>query len=70
MRDADKNSKRLIRNVASIKRWGYLFAFAVAFAIDYFAGMAKGGEYQPSLIGLAVMITSALFFIYSLIRNR
>jgi hypothetical protein len=52
------------------KRRFFLMAFAVAFAIDYFAGMAKGGEYRPSLIGLAVMITSALFFIYSLIRNR
>ena len=54
----------------AIKRKFYLIAFAVAFSIDYFVGMAKGGEYQPSLIGLAVMITSALFFIYSLIRNR
>lgn len=52
------------------KRRFYLIAFAVAFAIDYFSGMAKGGEYQPSLIGLVVMITSALFFVYSLIRNR
>ena len=52
------------------KRRFYLIAFAVAFAIDYFVGMAKGGEYRPSLIGLAVMITSVLFFIYSLIRNR
>ncbi|MBT5495099.1 MAG: hypothetical protein HOK54_05100 [Alphaproteobacteria bacterium] len=52
------------------KRRFYLIAFAVALAIDYFTGMAKGGEYRPSLIGLAVMITSALFFFYSLIRNR
>jgi hypothetical protein len=52
------------------KRRFYLIAFAIAFTVDYFAGMAKGGEYQPSLIGLAVMITSALFFFYSLIRNR
>ena len=54
----------------AIKRRFYLIAFAVAVSSDYFAGMAKGGEYQHSLIGLAVMITSALFFIYSLIRNR
>jgi hypothetical protein len=52
------------------KRRFYLIAFAIAFMVDYFAGMAKGGVYQPSLIGLAVMITSALFFFYSLIRNR
>jgi hypothetical protein len=52
------------------KRRFYLIAFAIAFTVDYFAGMAKGGGYQPSLIGLAVMITSALFFFYSLIRNR
>ena len=52
------------------KRRFYLIAFAIATTVDYFAGMVTGGGYQPSLIGLAVMITSALFFFYSLIRNR
>lgn len=52
------------------KRRFYVIAFVVAFAIDLMVGFAQGGGYRPSLIGLAIMITSALFFTYSLIRDR
>ena len=52
------------------KRRFYLIAFAVAFGIDYFMATMRGEEFKPSLIGLAVMITAALFFAYSLIRER
>lgn len=52
------------------KRRFYAVAFAVAFGIDLTMGFVNGGGYRPSLVGLAVMITSALFFTYSLIRDR
>ena len=52
------------------KRRFYLIAFAVAFGIDYFMAAMRGEEFKPRLIGLAVMITAALFFAYSLIRER
>lgn len=54
----------------SAKRRFYIIAFTVAFVIDYAAAIMRGGDYRPSLIGLAVMITSALFFTYSLLRDR
>ena len=52
------------------KRRFYLIAFAVAFGIDYLMSAVRGDGFKPSLIGLAVMITAALFFTYSLIRER
>jgi len=52
------------------KRRFYLIAFAVAFGIDFLSSVIRGGEYRPSLIGLAVMIAAALFFTYSLLRER
>ena len=52
------------------KRHFYLIAFAVAFGIDYLMSTVRGDGFKPSLIGLAVMITAALFFTYSLIRDR
>mgnify|MGYP004392474365 FL=1 len=52
------------------KRRFYLVAFAVAFGIDYLMSVVGGEGFKPSLIGLAVMITAALFFTYSLIRDR
>ena len=52
------------------KRRFYLIAFFVALGIDYFTSTLGDGNFKPSLIGLAVMITAALFFTYSLIRER
>ena len=52
------------------KRRFYLIAFVVAFCIDFFTSKFDGGEFKVSLIGLAVMITAALFFLISLIRDR
>ena len=52
------------------KRRFYLIAFGVAFGIDYLLSAVRGDGFKPSLIGLAVMITAALFFTYSLIRER
>ena len=52
------------------KRRFYVIAFVIAFGIDLIAGLMEGRIYHPSLVGLAVMITAALFFTYSLIRDR
>ena len=52
------------------KRRFYVIAFVVAFGIDAVVSMMGGGSYKPSLIGLAIMIAAALFFVYSLIRKR
>lgn len=55
---------------AKAKRRFYLLAFFVALGIDYAVSMARGGDFKFSLVGLAVMIASALFYTYSLIRER
>lgn len=52
------------------KRRVYVIFFFGAFLIDLIFGLVQFGMYRPTLIGLAVMITAALFFIYSLIRDR
>lgn len=52
------------------KRRVYVIFFFGAFLIDLIFGLVQFGTYRPTLIGLAVMITAALFFIYSLIRDR
>lgn len=57
------------QNPRSRRRF-YAAAFLVAFAIDLIIGLINSGVYRPSLVGLAIMITSALFFTYSLIRDR
>ena len=52
------------------KRRFYLIAFFVAFCIDFFTSKFNGTEFKLSLIGLAVMLAAALFFLISLIRDR
>ncbi len=52
------------------RRRFYAIAFAVAFGIDLALSMARGDAYRPTLIGLAIMITAVLFFVYSLFRER
>ena len=44
--------------------------FLIAFAVDLIVGLLRDGTYTPTLIGLAIMITSVLFLVYSLIRDR
>jgi hypothetical protein len=58
------------RPTATEKRRVYVAFFVIAFAIDLGVGLVRYGTYTPTLIGLAIMITSALFLIYSLIRER
>lgn len=58
------------RPTAKEKRRIYIGFFVIAFAVDLLTGLLRTGSYTPTLIGLAIMITSALFLIYSLIRDR
>lgn len=58
------------RPTAVEKRRIYVAFFVIAFAVDLGVGLVRYGTYAPTLIGLAIMITSALFLVYSLIRDR
>lgn len=58
------------RPTVTEKRRIYVAFFVIAFAIDLGIGLVRYGAYAPTLIGLAIMITSALFLIFSLIRDR
>lgn len=55
---------------AQEKRRMYVVFFVIAFAIDLVVGLIRYGTYVPTLVGLAIMITAALFFVFSLIRDR
>jgi FtsH-binding integral membrane protein len=52
------------------KRRIYVAFFVIAFLVDLAVGLIRYGTYAPTLIGLAIMITAALFFFFSLIRDR
>ena len=52
------------------KRRVYLTFFLIALAIEVLLALTRDGPFRPTLIGTAVIITSALFFVYSIIRER
>lgn len=52
------------------KRRVYAAFFLIALAIEVLLALTRDGPFQPTLIGSAVIITAALFFIYSHIRER
>jgi len=52
------------------KRGFYVVAFCIAFGIDLAMTLGRGLPYRPSLIGLAIMITAAIWFAWSWIRER
>ena len=52
------------------KRRIYVAAFVIALAIDLIVSIMRGMPYQPSLIGLAIMITAVLYFAWSWLRDR
>ena len=52
------------------KRKAYALWFCIALAVDIGFGLFSGAGYRPSLVGLAIMITAALFFAWSWIRER
>ena len=52
------------------KRRLYIAAFVIALGIDLGLSLLRGTAYQPSLIGLAIMITAVLYFAWSWFRDR
>ena len=52
------------------KRRIYIAAFFMALVIDLGISFFKDEPYRPTLIGLAIMIASVLYFLYSYIRHR
>ena len=52
------------------KRAFYLTAFCIALGVDVAMNLSRGESYRPSLVGLAIMITSVLWFVWSWIRER
>lgn len=58
------------RPTGAEKRRVYLTFFLIALAIEILLALTREGPFRPTLIGTAVIITSALFFIYSIIRER
>ena len=64
MRDNDeKPTERERRQV-------YIMFFCMAFLIDLGVSTFRGEMYRPTLVGLAVMIASSLFFLWSWWRHR
>ena len=52
------------------KRKLYVMAFVIALSIDLIFSFIKGMPYKPSLLGLAIMIASVLYFGYSWLREK
>lgn len=52
------------------KRRMYVIFFVIAFLVDLTVGLIQRGAYTPTLVGMAIMITAALFFVISLVRDR
>jgi len=52
------------------KRRYYIVAFCFAVIIDLIFSFARDVPYRPSLVGLAIMIASVLYFAHSWIRER
>ena len=52
------------------KRKIYIYAFCIAFGIDLVLSFVRGGSYQPTMLGLAIMIAAVLYFAYSWITDR
>ena len=52
------------------KRRFYAVAFCIAFGIDLAMSLSRDVPYRPTLIGMAIMITAVLWWIWSWIRER
>ena len=52
------------------KRRLYLIAFGIAVFIEIIRFVYSIGEYQPTLIGLAIIIAAILYYGYSWITDR
>ena len=52
------------------KRRAYVFWFVVAAVVELVWAVLGEGPYRPSLVGLAIMITAVIFFVYSWLTDR
>lgn len=52
------------------KRKAYMIWFFIAAGVDVGWSVFDGTAYRPSLVGLAIMITAVIFFIYSWFTER
>ena len=52
------------------KRAFYVTAFCIALGIDVAISLSRDEAYRPSLVGLAIMIASVLWFAWSWMRER
>ncbi len=52
------------------KRRFYAVTFCIALGIDLATSLSRGTGYQPSLIGLAIMIAAVLWFAWSWFTDR
>ena len=52
------------------KRVFYVMAFCIALGIDLAINLGRGEPYKPSLVGLAIMIASVIWFAWSWLRER
>ena len=52
------------------KRRLYLIFFCIAGAVELVRFAWSAGPYQPTIIGLAIMIAGVLFYSYSWITDR
>ena len=52
------------------KRRLYLIFFCIAGGVELTRYAWGGADYRPTMIGLAIMIAGALFYVYSWITDR
>ena len=63
-------NQKKVKPTGEEKRRLYLIAFGIAAFIEIIRFAYGSGEYQPTLIGLAIMLASVLYYAYSWITDR
>lgn len=67
---ADSMDKEKKKPTGEEKRKLYVLAFCIAGGIEVFRYAFSSGPYQPTMIGLAIIIAAVLYFAYSWIMER
>ena len=62
--------QKKVKPTGEEKRRLYLIAFGIAAFIEIIRFAYGSGEYQPTLIGLAIMLASVLYYAYSWITDH
>lgn len=52
------------------RRRVYLLFLVVALAVEGMIAIGRGGDYRPTMLGLAIIIASILFYAYSWFKER